>query len=233
MSNLYESADGNGLLIYSFSNQIILRQKVGENISRGMVLASDYLTGLSHAIYNGILHYSYINLDHQLVLKRTTDSSILFLKEDFCGCLDFAPVLVSFSGKLFFIYQENICQENSEENLRKLCSVFPFRQDITLEMNLTFPSQYAVTVWNGKHCVFVEIYGQEYYYLLKIKEDFTTEDLASSNLKQREAISLQSQEIQELSNTLDSVISQYNELMDVALQYKQEAIKWRSKFSGD
>ena len=100
-------------------------------------------------------------------------------------------------------------------------------------MNITFPSQYAVTVWNGKHCVFVEIYGQEYYYLLKIKEDFTTEDLASSNLKQREAISLQSQEIQELSNTLDSVISQYNELMDVALQYKQEAIKWRSKFSGD
>ena len=36
--------------------------------------------------------------------------------------------------------------------------------------------------------------------------------------------------INEQSAVIDSITAQYNELMDIARQYRDEAIKWRSKF---
>lgn len=36
--------------------------------------------------------------------------------------------------------------------------------------------------------------------------------------------------INEQSAVIDSITTQYNELMDIARQYRDEAIKWRSKF---
>ena len=36
--------------------------------------------------------------------------------------------------------------------------------------------------------------------------------------------------INEQSAVIDSITTQYNEIMDIARQYRDEAIKWRSKF---
>ena len=63
------------LIIYNAGSNIFLRVAHFGGLDRPIVLAADYLCGLTECIYNSSLYYSYINQNGSLILKNIMDTA--------------------------------------------------------------------------------------------------------------------------------------------------------------
>ena len=106
MSNLYELTNNVSILLYTSQNNILLRKKIGDNISRSKLLAMDFKQNLCGIIYDQIVYYAYIDINNHLILRRVTDSYPLYTKEHFPCQIPPQLRLVAFDGKLNIFYEE-------------------------------------------------------------------------------------------------------------------------------
>lgn len=75
MSNVYSVGNNRQLIIYNAGSNIFLRVAHFGGLDRPIVLATDYLCGLTECIYNSSLYYSYINQNGSLILKNIMDTA--------------------------------------------------------------------------------------------------------------------------------------------------------------
>lgn len=254
MSNVYSVGNNRQLIIYNAGSNIFLRVAHFGGLDRPIVLAADYLCGLTECIYNSSLYYSYINQNGSLILKNIMDTAnVLAIDCNYVQEYSNPKLAICNDTLLLFYLKQNPVSDK------------PSLHCITPDDNKALPiplpdikkpvNSYSVLAYNNfiLLCVNEHIYKIEqigYFKQLAIctADNNSTDNNNADNINsnnnndnyiEREKsltedfnkkIAACQAKINEQSAVIDSITAQYNELMDIARQYRDEAIKWRSKF---
>lgn len=254
MSNVYSVGNNRQLIIYNAGSNIFLRVAHFGGLDRPIVLATDYLCGLTECIYNSSLYYSYINQNGSLILKNIMDTAnILAIDCNYVQEYSNPKLAICNNTLLLFYLKQNPVSDK------------PSLHCITPDDNNALPiplpdikkpvNSYSVLAYNNfiLLCVNEHIYKIEqirHFKQLAIctADNNSTDNNNADNINsnnnndnyiEREKsltedfnkkIAACQAKINEQSAVIDSITAQYNELMDIARQYRDEAIKWRSKF---
>lgn len=220
MSFLYETTQNKGLLLYSHNNMIILRHKNDHAFSQPLLMADDYKSDLCDVIYNSTIYFTYINNTGDIVVRSILDQTFPCLVNVPTDSSFHTPKLVEFDGRLLLFYSE----KNKESYTIKCMIPYQNKQYI----NYDFGS-FTVTP-------LIDFCSLEKELILSINTSITKKIFSLSNDFSFKQIELDTQkytdEISKLEAMLQSAKRQYNELMNVAEQYRSEAIKWNNRFKG-
>ena len=258
MSNVYSVGNNRQLIIYNAGSNIFLRVAHFGGLDRPIVLAADYLCGLTECIYNSSLYYSYINQNGSLILKNIMDTAnILAIDCNYVQEYSNPKLAICNNTLLLFYLKQNPVSDK------------PSLHCITPDDNNALPiplpdikkpvNSYSVLAYNNfiLLCVNEHIYKIEQIGHFKQLTICTTDNNSTDNNNAdsinsnndntnnsdnyieheksltedfNKKIAACQAKINEQSAVIDSITTQYNELMDIARQYRDEAIKWRSKF---
>lgn len=205
MANVFNIGRDKRIIIYSLDRYIFLRAAYIDGIERPVILAKDYLDGLSEAIYDGVIYYAYQNQERHIVVKNIMSLEADYVIEDentLC------PVLSSIDGELVLFYLK-------KNNLK---CVLPLKagQEIAVPRECENALVYDVFCSQGK----TFLYCDSLYEIEKI-----------GHYKQMSCdIQKLKEEIAGKDRIIESVKKQYNELMETASEYRNEALRWRNKF---
>ena len=245
METIYTGSSGQKLFLYNSENFIYLRTSSGMDISRPILLCSDYSSGLSSVIFHDSIHFLYQNLHGDLIIRNILDSNILYrLSAD--KSPDYAaPLLLTFRDRLLLFYF--VKNPLDETYLLKL--IFPLE---TVEIDFTspaFPSLPKVQFLQLNDLLIFSCKLPSEYYIYQMNENFECSgvqfiaETAFESLKNdfenkyakeltnyQKKLTVLNKKIEEKENLIDNIRSQYDELMNTALRYKEEAAKWYHKF---
>ena len=304
--NLYPFTEsGTPLLLSASESSLFLYPVRNERFGHPFLLCSGYKNGFSGCVYNGSLHYAYINKENSLLLRRLHESTLLSRLDSTDTITYHAPQLLSLDNSLFLFYFEE------EHNCYRLKLRLPLS-----DAELPLPDAFQ-TVFREPPFLSLQTTGQ-YLYLFLIAgattvsyrysqassfEPLRSEEELLSGLRlpwedekkqleqglihalrlseqhqnrlaeEKRKLQLAEAKISELSSEtertnallseathtlqitkaqlaeceqsrlqaeqkseqtallLDRAKKQYNELMQVAEQYRQEALKWYGKFT--
>ena len=211
------------LFIYDMDNLIHLRIAFKEQLDRPIVLAGDYLSGLTSCIYKDTLYYAYINQSHDIIIKCILDTDYLYKVDanELPDCI--SPTLVILDNILLLFYQI----KNPLSDECSLKCIAPFEENVEA---FDFPDIFThitsceITILGKIILLYV---NQQLYFIEKIGHITKAGD--NNNLKN--TIKQYEEKIKSQSMLIESIKKQYQELYDTATHYKNEAIKWRSKFN--
>lgn len=254
MEHIYSTEQNRKLLLYHLNSQIHLRTMSSNTISRPSVLCNDFSRDLTSTIYNGTIYYAYVNTSHSILVKSITEPNTLCKLENMESLEYFQPQILVFNKQLLLFYTI----QNPVDNSYSVKCIFPFQNDISFTIPDSFPLLPKLMVFPADDYVFINIYNDFYHKILQMdtryqchtlgsRQDFAeeqSEDLRqkikqleqqiekqNSVIEQQDAfLSEKENALRNQSTMIESAKKQYNELMDVASQYREEAIKWRSKF---
>lgn len=251
MSNVYSVGNNRQLIIYNAGSNIFLRVAHFGGLDRPIVLAADYLCGLTECIYNSSLYYSYINQNGSLILKNIMDTTnILAIDCNYVQEYSNPKLAICNNTLLLFYLKQNPVSDK------------PSLHCITPDDNNALPiplpdikkpvNSYSVLAYNNfillcvnEHIYRIEQIGHFKQLAICTADNNSTDNNnadsinSNNNYIEREKsltedfnkkIAACQAKINEQSAVIDSITTQYNELMDIARQYRDEAIKWRSKF---
>lgn len=254
MSNVYSVGNNRQLIIYNAGSNIFLRVAHFGGLDRPIVLATDYLCGLTECIYNSSLYYSYINQNGSLILKNIMDTAnILAIDCNYVQEYSNPKLAICNDTLLLFYLKQNPVSDK------------PSLHCITPDDNNALPiplpdikkpvNSYSVLAYNNfillcvnEHIYKIEQIGHFKQLAICTTDNNSTDNNNADNINsnnnndnyiEREKsltedfnkkIAACQAKINEQSAVIDSITAQYNELMDIARQYRDEAIKWRSKF---
>lgn len=251
MSNVYSVGNNRQLIIYNAGSNIFLRVAHFGGLDRPIVLAADYLCGLTECIYNSSLYYSYINQNGSLILKNIMDTTnILAIDCNYVQEYSNPKLAICNNTLLLFYLKQNPVSDK------------PSLHCITPDDNNALPiplpdikkpvNSYSVLAYNNfillcvnEHIYKIEQIGHFKQLAICTADNNSTDNNNADNINsnnnyiEREKsltedfnkkIAACQAKINEQSAVIDSITAQYNELMDIARQYRDEAIKWRSKF---
>lgn len=254
MEHIYSTEHNRKLLLYHLNSQIHLRTMNLNTIGRPSVLCNDFSRNLTSTIYNGTIYYAYVNTAHSILVKSITEPNTLFKLENTESLEYFQPQILVFNKQLLLFYTI----QNPVDNSYSVKCVFPFQNDISFTIPDSFPLLPKLIVIPADDYVFINIYNDFYHKILQMdaqyqcntlgsrqdfqeerSEDFKQkieqlelqiEDQSSIIEKQESLLEEKENALRNQNSMIESAKKQYNELMDVASQYREEAIKWRSKF---
>ena len=258
MSNVYSVGNNRQLIIYNAGSNIFLRVAHFGGLDRPIVLAADYLCGLTECIYNSSLYYSYINQNGSLILKNIMDTAnVLAIDCNYVQEYSNPKLAICNDTLLLFYLKQNPVSDK------------PSLHCITPDDNNALPiplpdikkpvNSYSVLAYNNfillcvnEHIYKIEQIGHFKQLAICTAYNNSTDNNNADNINsnnnnsnnndnyiEREKsltedfnkkIAACQAKINEQSAVIDSITTQYNELMDIARQYRDEAIKWRSKF---
>lgn len=258
MSNVYSVGNNRQLIIYNAGSNIFLRVAHFGGLDRPIVLAADYLCGLTECIYNSSLYYSYINQNGSLILKNIMDTAnVLAIDCNYVQEYSNPKLAICNDTLLLFYLKQNPVSDK------------PSLHCITPDDNNALPiplpdikkpvNSYSVLAYNNfillcvnEHIYKIEQIGHSKQLAICTADNNSTDNNNADNINsnnnnsnnndnyiEREKsltedfnkkIAACQAKINEQSAVIDSITTQYNELMDIARQYRDEAIKWRSKF---
>lgn len=245
METIYTGSSGQKLFLYNSENFIYLRTSSGMDISRPILLCSDYSSGLSSVIFHDSIHFLYQNLHGDLIIRNILDSNILYrLSAD--KSPDYAaPLLLTFRDRLLLFYF--VKNPLDETYLLKL--TFPLEMAETDFISPVFPTLPKVQYLHLSDLLIFSCKLPSEYYIYQLNENFecsgvqfvaeTALEALKDDLRNKftteltdyqEAVTVLNKKIEEKENLIASIQSQYNELMNTALRYKEEAAKWYHKF---
>lgn len=242
MANIFELENNKSFLLYTNQNQILLRQKYGEMIGRSTLLAKDYQKELSSFYYKGTLYFSYINTEDHITIRNTKETLPIFetdpIETHFCN----HPQIVLFRNQLLLFY----CSQQEDVEKHQVRCVLPFQNRKTITIAEQLPTIPDIQLIVNEELLYISLYSMFSHKIICLDSSLRLTELGVHTTfeakekteyldKIRElqnSITDQKKEIQKLHNMLDSATHQYNDLMQVANQYREEAIKWRSKFCG-
>lgn len=258
MSNVYSVGNNRQLIIYNAGSNIFLRVAHFGGLDRPIVLAADYLCGLTECIYNSSLYYSYINQNGSLILKNIMDTAnVLAIDCNYVQEYSNPKLAICNDTLLLFYLKQNPVSDK------------PSLHCITPDDNNALPiplpdikkpvNSYSVLAYNNfillcvnEHIYKIEQIGHFKQLVICTADNNSTDNNNADNINsnnnnsnnndnyiEREKsltedfnkkIAACQAKINEQSAVIDSITTQYNELMDITRQYRDEAIKWRSKF---
>ncbi len=235
MGNVYSIGNQKNLIIYSCGQYIYLRIAFQDMIDRPIILATDYKSDLYETIYNTTLHYSYTNQAGDIVIKSILETNVLHRLPitDSPDCINAG--LTVFNNELVMLY----LIKNPLDDTYILKCALPFTLGYTYNIYGTFHAVPRIKTIPFKEMLYIiideqqpEILGidtnYEIHKLLHDRMDSNLENEISS--RYTDEISRLNSVIMQQNDIIESIKLQYNELMDTATKYRDEAIKWRGKF---
>lgn len=257
MSSIHTNSKGRELLIYPNNNKLILRYKNNHIFSQPIIITRDYDCELSDVIFNDTLYYSYVNPSGSIIVKKAGDQDfkyelpakdnikfsnlkltyidnhlMLFFSQYSSNTNTYCVNCVFPLGKnISFVLPENSYSSSlvmdicSVENYiivgifsKGIIEVFCISKDLKIMLlddkeNIERLNNYLIKKENE---------------LLSIKENFSNVNDELSTVKKE--LSENETKIKQLEGVIDSVSKQYNELMEVATKYKEEAIRWNKLY---
>ena len=231
MANVYVLDKERNLILYPSGQNIFLGTSSGKAFTRTVSLCSDYSQHLSDVIYKNTIYFSYQNSHHDIIVRNITDTEPVFqiAQQEIPDC--FAPQLFSFHNDLLLFYSI----KNPLDDTYLLKSVFPMQKEKKLNLSVSFsdvPMIYPLisgtkaflSIIAGTEISFWQIHNSQKISRLSLMDENTPDD------KLLHEISRLQKELSIRDTMLESAKHQYNELMETATKYREEAIKWRSKF---
>ena len=236
MSYLYETAGGQGFFIYKNQNEIILRKKEGHQFYLPVIMVRDYKCDLNDTVYNSAIYYTYINENGALVVRSVLEYVFPFERQAGENVSFNSPSLTAFYGRLILFYMEKNTGEG-EENYR-LHGILPYEGEREI-LNVDLGNKealYKVVCLNQRMLVSVE--NEKGYVLYEASNDLqlVAQDRVENRNEQelamlKSSLMEQQKEINFYKSQIESAKRQYQELMQVAEQYREEANHWSGKFT--
>ena len=236
MSYLYETAGGQGFFIYINQNEIILRKKEGHQFYLPVIMVRDYKSDLNDTVYNSAIYYTYINENGALVVRSVLEYVFPFERQAGENVSFNSPSLTAFYGRLILFYMEKNTGEG-EENYR-LHGILPYEGEREI-LNVDLGNKealYKVVCLNERMLVSVE--NEKGYVLYEASNDLqlVAQDRVENRNDQelamlKSSLMEQQKEINFYKSQIESAKRQYQELMQVAEQYREEANHWSGKFT--
>ena len=203
MANVYTAGSDRRLIIYSISRYIFLRTAYIDGIERPIMLVSDFLDGLSDVVLGDTIYYAYQNQNGDILVKNVMNNEALFRVKSSENPDMHCPQLVVNKDRLMLFYMVT----NPLTDRLSLRAVYPLEEGDSLNIPVD--------------CENVDMLMQNEQKISEYENQLNT-----YMQENRQAI----QTISQLEATIESVKAQYNELMETAIAYRDEALKWRSKF---
>lgn len=236
MSYLYETAGGQGFFIYINQNEIILRKKEGHQFYLPVIMVRDYKSGLNDTVYNSAIYYTYINENGALVVRSVLEYVFPFERQAGENVSFNSPSLTAFYGRLILFYMEKNTGEGVENY--RLHGILPYEGEREI-LNVDLGNKealYKVICLNERMLVSVE--NEKGYVLYEASNDLqlVAQDRIENRNEQelamlKSSLMEQQKEINFYKSQIESAKRQYQELMQVAEQYREEANHWSGKFT--
>lgn len=201
MTELHFFQNRTGVLLYTLNNKILLQYKIRDRFSRVTVVCDHYESGLTQALLEDNLYYAYFSDTGQLIFSDVKQKEASVILSNADTITYSAPMLLSRESTLYLFF-----------------SGYDLEKD-----NYSF---FYTCPRDNKN----EIHQIPFTFSQKPDISLAIFSLMEKDKElQKENESLQLQESEQKA-MLTKVIAQYNELMDVAKQYRAEAEKWRNKY---
>lgn len=236
MSYLYETAGGQGFFIYKNQNEIILRKKEGHQFYLPVIMVRDYKSGLNDTVYNSAIYYTYINENGALVVRSVLEYVFPFERQAGENVSFNSPSLTAFYGRLILFYMEKNTGDGVENY--RLHGILPYEGEREI-LNVDLGNKealYKVVCLNERMLVSVE--NEKGYVLYEASNDLqlVAQDRVENRNEQelamlKSSLMEQQKEINFYKSQIESAKRQYQELMQVAEQYREEANHWSGKFT--
>lgn len=236
MSYLYETAGGQGFFIYKNQNEIILRKKEGHQFYLPVIMVRDYKSGLNDTVYNSAIYYTYINENGALVVRSVLEYVFPFERQAGENVSFNSPSLTAFYGRLILFYMEKNTGDGVENY--RLHGILPYEGEREI-LNVDLGNKealYKVVCLNQRMLVSVE--NEKGYVLYEASNDLqlVAQDRVENRNEQelamlKSSLMEQQKEINFYKSQIESAKRQYQELMQVAEQYREEANHWSGKFT--
>lgn len=236
MSYLYETASGQGFFIYKNQNEIILRKKEGHQFYLPVIMVRDYKSDLNDTVYNSAIYYTYINENGALVVRSVLEYVFPFERQAGENVSFNSPSLTAFYGRLILFYMEKNTGDGVENY--RLHGILPYEGEREI-LNVDLGNKealYKVVCLNQRMLVSVE--NEKGYVLYEASNDLqlVAQDRVENRNDQelamlKSSLMEQQKEINFYKSQIESAKRQYQELMQVAEQYREEANHWSGKFT--
>ena len=246
MGSVYRTAEGN-LVLYDQDGKIYVRTLIRESIGRATVLASDYGSDLSDVLYRGTVFYAYKTVDGDILIRNITENGVWYRLGETGGPEGHHPKLAVIDGDLFlwYVVQNPVdglwglrCEipdvaEEKKSVLQKWKGKMAMdAKSMGTEMTIpqVIPCQEGIMVMADHERMFW--WGPKEGWISISRERSEKEmQEKTKNLEREKHIKEQHEkELAQKDLLIESIKKQYEELMQVAQTYREEAIKWRSKF---
>lgn len=214
MGNIYSLSVNKNVIIYTYDSFIIMRTIQANSVTNGILLSNDYSSGFSSTIHNSTIYYLYQNKQGSLIIKSIIDARNLYSKVSDQELTMLEPSLISFKNYLllFFVI------ENPIDNLFHLKISLPLEENKHIVCNEKFVVCPKIKLVHTPSLLFIIVQTPEEVYIYCLDSTLTL-----TQYKSNEAVKLMLEENELL---ITQISNQYNELMNVATQYKEEAKKW-------
>lgn len=214
MGNIYSLSVNKNVIIYTYDSFIIMRTIQANSVTNGILLSNDYSSGFSSTIHNSTIYYLYQNKQGSLIIKSIIDARNLYSKVSGQELAMLEPSLISFKNYLllFFVI------ENPIDNLFYLKISLPLEENKHIVCNEKFVVCPKIKLVHTPSLLFIIVQTPEEVYIYCLDSTLTL-----TQYKSNEAVKLM---LEEKELLITQISNQYNELMNVATQYKEEAKKW-------
>ncbi|MBR1740722.1 MAG: hypothetical protein IJ733_02415 [Lachnospiraceae bacterium] len=241
MRNIYFLGQNKSIVLYTYRNQIFRATLDGGQMIRPVLLSGDYQGELSDAYYRGTVYFAYRNRQHEILVKNVTDRVPEYrISRNEGGSFSF-PQILEWKGSLLLLY---LFREDG--NAVCLEGVFPFEdRKFRLPAVFSIDAEYAyhicgdglfITVKEARSFRVYASDGRDPDGKERFLELFPHPDSEGDREREKE-ISEQGKQIRDLATRLrekeaviESVKVQYDDLMNTAIQYREEAKRWRGKY---
>ncbi len=225
MANIYENENQQGILVYPFEHRILLRSKVAEAFGRPVVWIDDYKDELCDVFYRDQIYCSYRNQSDQITVRCVNEPDILFQTSS-PDVLVHSPHLSIFCGRLLLFY----CEKKTSGTLWSVCGVEPLNSSFSVLVSDSCPVCPRIHLLSSSHSLFLCLSSESQEEIYKINPDMQVECISSELANALNALSSAEEEQKHLHRVIDHIAKQYDELMNVAVQYRQEAKKWHDQY---
>lgn len=225
METIYTGTLGQKLFLYTNNNCIYLRSAIGEDVSRPILLGTDYKGSLSSIVFHDSIHFSYINSQGDVLVRNILDSKIIFR----LSC-ESSPDYISTH---LHIFQDNLLLfyfiRNPLNESFLLHAVFPCKDSFPNWTPIPFLTLPQLTCITSASRLFLICTGNGKLSVFRINKDLSHEPVqfmtASDIRRQNETL------LQPKDKLIESMKSQYEELRNTAIAYRNEANKWYRKYN--
>ena len=159
-------------------------------------------------------------------IKNITGQEVLYQLQGEGGLEYIQPVLVSFQGRLLLLY----VIKNPLNDTWLLKGVFPFEKNLALSIPDIFSAVPKVHSLVSADHLFLFLYCQNQHKVYEIDRNLQSFPLGDVNLISERKRQEYKAELKQKEDIIESIKTQYEELMQTAYRYQEEARKWQSKY---
>lgn len=236
---IYLLGQGKQMAVYAYQTGIYMRRWEGHRTTRPVLLTGDYKEALTEVFWRETLYYGYYNQEGKYLVKNAFHTEIKNVLPGEEGVSICVPKLILFQEKLLVIY----IGEKVWEGDCKLV-VFFLGEEKRIELPVKYANRPEYQVMQSGEVLIIGVcYREEWkYYRLCPGEHWEElagwaywreekrEELEKLQCQSREEIEMLRQDLQYRNQLIESIKSQYEELMETATRYRDEAKKWRDKY---